>query len=419
MTGSVPLNVGIDIRHRTDVARTINRSEVFRRRGRPLAAGGRLAVTLLEDPSCDRSNRRLRSHVRGLCPGETVREGTDARRHYRRDWFGRGPRRRRRQGRSDNASTPGCSRGRPRLGHSAGGSARAARAETPEAGRATGIVPSAKGHVERGPFDAVMEQTLDASQSAIRGQPHVGFPFHVTTAATTSWLGPLGPGFLGTVDENSRRYCRFVSARWSLKRVEGFRTIADRTSRLGRMNSAHMPATMRSAQWRLGERFRDRLKISSCCLTSRDSATTARAPPGPASRATVARRWRNRTTSSRMCTILTSWRSPRNAKEIGIRHAQPSRCIRLRVTHVTHAARVITRNSQLKTSLIALRVSVAPFLCPTVPSVTSVRAPSTPACCQINVIVAVAVEGGAAGSATSMASSVRAYGPLGKYSFTV
>jgi hypothetical protein len=33
----------------------------------------------------------------------------------------------------------------------------------------------------------------------------------------------------------------------------------------------------------VGERFRERLRISSCCLTSTDSATTERAPPGPAS----------------------------------------------------------------------------------------------------------------------------------------
>ena len=36
-----------------------------------------------------------------------------------------------------------------------------------------------------------------------------------------------------------------------------------------------------------------RLKISSCCLTRTDSATTARAPPGPASRATVVRKVTN------------------------------------------------------------------------------------------------------------------------------
>src|SRR5712691_3377114 len=56
---------------------------------------------------------------------------------------------------------------------------------------------------------------------------------------------------------------------------------------------------MRSATRRLGERLRDRLRMSSCCLTSTDSATTDRAPPGPASRATVANRCRKRTARSR------------------------------------------------------------------------------------------------------------------------
>ena len=64
----------------------------------------------------------------------------------------------------------------------------------------------------------------------------------------------------------------------------------------------------------VGDRFRERLRISSCCLTRTDSATTARAPPGPVSRATVANRWRNRTARSRMAPIVTSWRNPRNAK---------------------------------------------------------------------------------------------------------
>ena len=135
---------------------------------------------------------------------------------------------------------------------------------------------------------------------AIRGHPHVGFRCLMSrTAAMTSWLGPFGPGFFRTLNENSRRYFRCVSARWSLKSVEGFRMIAERISRRGRMRSAHTPATMRSARRRLGERFRERLRISSWCLTSTDSATTARAPPGPASRATVARRCRNRMARSR------------------------------------------------------------------------------------------------------------------------
>jgi hypothetical protein len=55
----------------------------------------------------------------------------------------------------------------------------------------------------------------------------------------------------------------------------------------------------RSAERRFGDRFRDRFRISSWCLTSIDSATTARAPPGPASRAMVVSRCRNRMAKSR------------------------------------------------------------------------------------------------------------------------
>jgi len=70
------------------------------------------------------------------------------------------------------------------------------------------------------------------------------------------------------------------------------------------MRSAHTPASMRSERRRRGDRFRERLRISSCCLRSRDSATTERAPPGPANRATVATRWSNRTAKSRTNPIL-------------------------------------------------------------------------------------------------------------------
>jgi hypothetical protein len=76
-------------------------------------------------------------------------------------------------------------------------------------------------------------------------------------------------------------------------------TIAERISRTGRMRSAHTPATTRSERRRLGERLRERLRIRTWCLRSTDSATTDRAPPGPASRATVASRCRNRTAKSR------------------------------------------------------------------------------------------------------------------------
>ncbi len=135
---------------------------------------------------------------------------------------------------------------------------------------------------------------------AIRGHPQVGFRcFMSTTAAMTSGLGPFGPGLVGPLDEKSRRYFRCVSARWRFNSVDGLNTIDERINRPGRMKSAHRPATTRSQGRRLGDRFRERLRISSWCLTSTDSATTDRAPPGPASRATVASRCRNRTARSR------------------------------------------------------------------------------------------------------------------------
>src|SRR4030095_7816999 len=71
----------------------------------------------------------------------------------------------------------------------------------------------------------------------------------------------------------------------------------------GLMRRAHKPATRRSQTRRLGERCRERFKIVSCCLTRKDSATTERAPPDPASRASreiVVMRWMKSTARSRM-----------------------------------------------------------------------------------------------------------------------
>ena len=65
---------------------------------------------------------------------------------------------------------------------------------------------------------------------------------------------------------------------------------------------ANLQFAMHRRRW--GNRFRERLRISSSCLTSSDSATTERTPPGPTSRATVVSRWRNRTVKSRTETIL-------------------------------------------------------------------------------------------------------------------
>src|SRR5262245_41746 len=56
----------------------------------------------------------------------------------------------------------------------------------------------------------------------------------------------------------------------------------------------HDEYSMGPQDHRLGARFRVRSRISNCCLRSTDSATTGRAPPGPARRAIVVSRWRTR-----------------------------------------------------------------------------------------------------------------------------
>ena len=59
------------------------------------------------------------------------------------------------------------------------------------------------------------------------------------------------------------------------------------------------------------------------CLTSADSAITERAPPGPASRATVVSRWMKRTARSR--TAQSSHRETREMlADLAMRHAQDS-----------------------------------------------------------------------------------------------
>ena len=56
--------------------------------------------------------------------------------------------------------------------------------------------------------------------------------------------------------------------------VEGFRKIAARTSRRGRMSSAQT-GDHAIAEAGRGERFVVRLRTNNCCLTSTDSATVA------------------------------------------------------------------------------------------------------------------------------------------------
>jgi hypothetical protein len=100
----------------------------------------------------------------------------------------------------------------------------------------------------------------------IRGQPHVGLRCFIwITASIRSLPGPFGPGLLGRFWENGRRHLRFFMAWWRFKRVEGFSTIAERISRLGRMRRAHKPATRRSEVRRLADRCRERYR--SRCLS--------------------------------------------------------------------------------------------------------------------------------------------------------
>ena len=99
--------------------------------------------------------------------------------------------------------------------------------------------------------------------------------------------GPWGP-VRRRVGANSQRYLRVRRARWNSRIVDGLSTIAERITRAGRMNSAHTPARIRSDAQRFGARCRVRFRMSSCCLTKTDSATTDRRPPGPISRARVA-----------------------------------------------------------------------------------------------------------------------------------
>ena len=113
----------------------------------------------------------------------------------------------------------------------------------------------------------------------MRGQPHEGLRRLVSTMASMSSRdGPLGPGFCLYSEEKRRRYFLFLRVLWRFHRVEDFRTIAERRRREGFMNKEHNPATNRSVTRRFGARFRERFRISSCCLRRTDSATTERTP---------------------------------------------------------------------------------------------------------------------------------------------
>jgi hypothetical protein len=73
--------------------------------------------------------------------------------------------------------------------------------------------------------------------------------------------------------------------------VEGFSITAILLMRLGDTKSVQTPSASRSHEVRYGTRRRAGLRMSSWCLTTNDSATTAPRPPGLASRARVTSKW--------------------------------------------------------------------------------------------------------------------------------
>ena len=87
--------------------------------------------------------------------------------------------------------------------------------------------------------------------------------FISTIAAISSGLGPFGPGFRRCLGAKSKRYLRFTKARWNTMSVDGFSTLAERSSRPGRIRLAQRLAMMRSIGRRFGALARDRFIISS------------------------------------------------------------------------------------------------------------------------------------------------------------
>jgi hypothetical protein len=93
---------------------------------------------------------------------------------------------------------------------------------------------------------------------------------------------------------------RSTNALWNLNSVAGLRIAQSFAIRRGLRNSVVSPSRKRSSEVRFGARCRDRLLISNWYLSNRDSAATARTPPGRRSFTKVTSRWMARMRNSRM-----------------------------------------------------------------------------------------------------------------------
>ena len=116
----------------------------------------------------------------------------------------------------------------------------------------------------------------------------------------SSGEGPLGPGLRRRLrEENRLRYFPSTKILWNLNSVAGLIKTPSFGIRCRATNSMVKPSTNRSRARRLGARRLERLLMSNWCFRSRDSAATARTPPGRNNFAAVTSRWITRIRSSR------------------------------------------------------------------------------------------------------------------------
>src|SRR6516165_1763486 len=99
---------------------------------------------------------------------------------------------------------------------------------------------------------------------AIRGQPQLSLRrFNSTTASMSSLLGPLGQADACACAKTTCGTFVWPARGGDAARVDGFRTMAERSTRAGFIKRVHRPAMKRSAGRRLGARLRPRWRMRS------------------------------------------------------------------------------------------------------------------------------------------------------------
>src|SRR5215813_9403751 len=94
----------------------------------------------------------------------------------------------------------------------------------------------------------------------------------------SSLSGPFGPGRCPRLGENNRRYFRFLSKLWRRRKVEGFRTMAERRRRAGRRKRVHQATMIRSAGRQVGRTLTAALEDSQLMLLEADVGNHATEP---------------------------------------------------------------------------------------------------------------------------------------------